>query len=369
MGQLRKLIIQIPCLDEEDQLPVSLGALPRQVEGVDVVEWMIIDDGSSDRTVEVALQHGVDHVVRFPQNRGLAAAFQAGLDAALKLGADVIVNTDADNQYDAGAIPALVAPIVDGDADMVVGDRDVRSVDEFSPLKKRLQVAGSWVVRQASAAEVNDATSGFRAYSRDAALQLTVVSPYTYTIESIIQAGRTGTAIANVPVDTNDKMRDSRLFASTWGYIRKNAGVITRVFAAYEPIKFFGAIAAVFFVGSAIGFLPFLSDWILNGDRSGHVQSIVVASVLAVAGVQVAVLAVLADMMRNQRVVSQRILERVRRLEIHEGVPINGLVESPSPSSDTAGESLADVLPQWDDHAVPRPASDPSGLVADGRAD
>lgn len=369
MGRLRKLIIQIPCLNEEDQLPVSLGALPRTVEGVDVVEWMIIDDGSDDRTIEVALEHGVDHVVKFPQNRGLAAAFQAGLDAALKLGADVIVNTDADNQYDAEAIPALVAPIVNGDADMVVGDRDVRSVDEFSPLKKRLQVVGSWVVRQASAAEVNDATSGFRSYSRDAALQMTVVSPYTYTIESIIQAGRTGTAIANVPVDTNDKMRDSRLFASTWGYIRKNAGVITRVFAAYEPIKFFGAIAAVFFVGSAVGFLPFLSDWILNGDRTGHVQSIVVASVLAVAGVQVAVLAVLADMMRNQRVVSQRILERVRRLEIHEGVPINGLVQLQPTETGSAADSLADVLPQWDDHAVPRPTSEQPGLVADGRAD
>ncbi len=350
MGQLHKLIIQIPCLNEEDQLPVSLGALPREVEGVDVVEWMIVDDGSSDRTVEVARAHGVDHVVKFPQNRGLAAAFQAGLDAALKLGADVIVNTDADNQYDADAIPALVGPIVRGEADMVVGDRDVRSVEEFSALKKRLQVMGSWVVRQASAAEVADATSGFRAYSRDAAFQLTVVSPYTYTIESIIQAGRSRTAITNVPVATNAKMRESRLFGSTWGYIRRNAGVITRVFAAYEPVKFFGTIAALFFLASIAGFMPFLTSWLIDGDRSGHVQSVVIASVLAVAGVQVAVLAVLADMMRNQRVVSQRILERVRRIEIETNVPPSGLAMPEDRSTADTPDRLADAIPTVPDH-------------------
>lgn len=315
-----KLIIQIPCLNEEDQLPIAVADLPREVEGCDVVEWLVIDDGSTDRTVEVARELGVDHVVSFPQNRGLAAAFQAGLDASLKLGADVIVNTDADNQYDASAIPSLVAPVLAHQADMVIGDRDVRSVDEFSFAKQRLQLLGSWVVQKASRTDVPDTTSGFRAYSREAATSLTVVSPYTYTIESIIQAGRSGSAIANVPVGTNAKVRESRLFGSTWGYIRRNAGTITRVFAAYEPIRFFGAIALMLLAASALGFTPFLYDWLVNGDRGGHLQSIIVASVLFVGALQVGVLAVLADMMRNQRVVSQRTLERLRGLENHVGV-------------------------------------------------
>jgi hypothetical protein len=279
-------MIQIPCLNEEDQLPLALAELPRAVPGCDVVEWLVIDDGSTDRTVEVAREHGVDHIVSFPANRGLAAAFQAGLDACLKLGADVIVNTDADNQYDASAIPDLVAPIVDNRADVVIGDRDVRSVDDFSFVKRRLQVLGSWVVQKASRTDVPDTTSGFRAYSREAALGLTVVSPYTYTIESIIQAGRSGSAIAHIPVGTNPKVRESRLFGSTWGYIRRNAGTIR----------------------------------VVHGDRSGHLQSIVVASVLFVGALQVAALAILADMMRNQRVVTQRALERIRRLEVESGV-------------------------------------------------
>ena len=350
-----KLIIQIPCLNEREHLPVTLGALPREVAGFDSVEWLVIDDGSTDDTASVARSHGVDHVIRFPQNRGLAAAFQAGLDAALKLGADVIVNTDADNQYDAGAIPALVAPIVGGEADMVIGDRDVRNVDEFSSIKKQLQLAGSWVVRKASGTGVTDTTSGFRAYSREAALSLTVVSPYTYTIESIIQAGRSRTAVANVPVGTNAAMRESRLFGSTSGYIRRNAGTITRVFAAYEPIRFFGLISAILMTISVIGFSPFLVDWIVNGDRSGHLQSIIIASILAVASLQVFLVAILADMMRNQRVVSQRILERVRRVELEIAVPPPHYEPS---TADTAGAasprptSLAQALPSF--------ASDPS---------
>ena len=347
MGQLKKLIIQIPCLNEEDQLPVALGALPRSLPGVDVVEWLIIDDGSTDATIEVARAHGVDHVVKFPQNRGLAAAFQAGLDACLKLGADFIVNTDADNQYDAGAIPDLVQPLVEGTADMVIGDRDVRNVEDFSAVKKQLQVLGSWVVNRASGADVGDTTSGFRAYSKQAALQLTVVSPYTYTVESIIQAGRTRTAIANVPVATNEKMRESRLFGSTWGYIRRNAGTITRVFAAYEPIKFFGLIALVLLTLSAVGFSPFVMSVILEGDSSGHLQSLIIASILLMGALQVAVLAVLADMMRNLRVVSQRTLERVRRLEIEQTVAPDFLVENNSTTQHA--ETLADALPNVPD--------------------
>lgn len=353
-----KLIIQIPCLDEEEQLPSTLADLPREVAGVDVVEWLVIDDGSSDDTVEVARRHGVDHIVSFPQNRGLAAAFQAGLDAALNLGADVVVNTDADNQYDAGAIPDLVAPIVAGTADIVIGDRDVRSVEEFSFLKKRLQVAGSWVVRKASGTDVPDTTSGFRAYSREAALQLTVVSPYTYTIESIIQAGKSRTAIAHVAVATNPKTRDSRLFASTWGYIRRNAGVITRVFAAYEPIRFFGAISALLLFGSFVGFLPLLFDWIANGDRSGHLQSIMVASILAVAAVQVFVLAILADLMRNQRVVSQRILERVRRMELEASrAPYRRAVLAEEPGEQA--RTLAEALPPVEEALAAEPTPSP----------
>jgi hypothetical protein len=264
---------------------------------------------------------GVDHIVRLPQNRGLATAFQAGLDAALKLGADIVVNTDADNQYDAAAIPALVAPIAAGQADVVVGNRDIRSIDEFSWLKKRLQHAGSSVVRRASGTDIPDTTTGFRAYSRDAALRLIVVNRYTYTIESIIQAGRLGTAIENVTVGTNPKMRESRLFGSTWSYIRRNAGTITRVYAAYEPLRFFGMIALFTFLGAVACFSPFFWDWIVNGDRSGHVQSIILGSILVAATVQVLVLAVVADLIASHRALSQQTLERVRRVELTVHVP------------------------------------------------
>src|SRR5213080_1297406 len=247
-----KLIIQIPCWDEEDQLPTTLGDLPRQVPGVDAVEWLVIDDGSTDRTVEVAREHGVDHIVRLTNNKGLAAAFQAGLDASLKLGADVIVNTDADNQYHGGDIVKLVEPILEGRADMVVGDRQVQNIEHFSPLKKALQRLGSWVVRQASSTTVPDTTSGFRAYNREAALSLQVVSKFTYTLETIIQAGKLTVAVDHVPVRTNPKLRESRLFPSMWTYIRRNGVSIFRIYAMYEPLRVFmtaaamiGAIAAV----------------------------------------------------------------------------------------------------------------------------
>ena len=332
-----KLIIQVPCLNEEEQLPISLGALPREVPGFDVVEWLIIDDGSSDRTIEVARAHGVDHVVKLPQNRGLAAAFQAGLDAALKLGADVIVNTDADNQYDAAAIPLLVAPIVQGRADLVVGDRNVRSIDEFSPLKVKLQLLGSWVVRKASDTEVPDVTSGFRAYSREAAIQLTVTNRYTYTLESIIQAGKMNAAVASVPVETNAKTRDSRLFNSMWGYMRRNAGVITRVFAAYEPLKFFGRIAVLLMIASFISFMPFVTDWVFNGNSSGHLQSIILGAMLFTASLQVAAMAFVADLIASHRLVTQRALERIRRVELAIGVgPSHYLDESVEASTDSS---------------------------------
>src|ERR671914_2787011 len=213
-----KLIIQIPCFNEAPQLPATLADLPREVAGVDEVEWLVIDDGSTDDTVEVALAHGVDHVVRLTNNKGLAAAFQAGLDACLKLGADIVVNTDADNQYYGGDIPKLVAPILRGDADMVVGDRETDSIEHFSPLKKRLQRLGSAVVRQASDTGLPDTTSGFRAYNREAGLQMQVVSKFTYTLESIIQAGKMLVAVDHVPIPTNPQTRGSRPFPSMWAY-------------------------------------------------------------------------------------------------------------------------------------------------------
>ncbi len=243
-----KLIIQIPCLDEEKTLPETLRDLPREVPGFDTVEWLVIDDGSTDRTVEVAVANGVDHIVRLTNNKGLANGFQAGLDAALKLGADVIVNTDADNQYYGGDIPKLVEPIIAGRADMVVGDRQVMTIEHFSPLKKSLQRLGSWVVRQASETTVPDTTSGFRAYNREAALQLSVVSKYTYTLETIIQAGKMTVAVDHVPIRTNAKTRESRLFKSMGQYVRRNAVSIFRIYSMYEPLRVFMTLA--FLVGA-----------------------------------------------------------------------------------------------------------------------
>src|SRR5215210_1851354 len=247
-----KLIIQIPCLNEEQTLPVTLRDLPRDVPGFDTVEWLIVDDGSTDRTVEVAREHGVDHIVRLTNNKGLASGFQAGLDACLKLGADVIVNTDADNQYYGPDVLKLVEPIVAGDADMVVGDREVQNIEHFSPAKKALQQLGSWVVRQASQTNVPDTTSGFRAYNREAALAMQVVSKFTYTLETIIQAGKMTVAVDHVPVRTNEKLRESRLFPSMWTYIRRNGVSIFRIYSMYEPLRVFmtaalliGLVAAV----------------------------------------------------------------------------------------------------------------------------
>jgi glycosyltransferase involved in cell wall biosynthesis len=338
-----KLIIQIPCLNEEEQLPETLADLPRSVPGFNDVEWLVIDDGSTDRTIEVARELGVDHIVKLPQNRGLATAFQAGIDAALKLGADVVVNTDADNQYDGGAIPLLVGPILRGEADLVVGDRDVRNVGEFSPLKIRLQLFGSWVVRKASDTEVPDVTSGFRAYSKEAAIQLTVVNRYTYTLESLIQAGKMNAAVASIPVQTNPKTRESRLFGSMWGYMRRNAVVITRVFAANEPMRFFGFIGWLLLFGAALAFLPFLRNWIIEGDRSGNLQSIILGAILVMAGVQVFAMAFVADLIAGHRLVTQRVNERVRRLELHLGVAPSHYLEpddtgsqAPAPAIDVA---------------------------------
>ena len=328
-----KLIIQIPCLNEEDQLPISIPALPRHVEGFDVVELLIIDDGSTDRTIEVARSLGVDHVVKLTNNKGLAFAFQAGLDACLKLGADVIVNTDADNQYSADDIPALVAPVVRGDADMVIGDRNVMAIEHFSMVKKRLQRLGSWVVRQASGTDIPDATSGFRAYNREAALGLTVVSKFTYTLESLIQAGKGLVAVDHVVVSTNDKLRESRLFGSTSAYVRRNMVAIFRIYTGYEPLRVFTSLGVLFLCLSGLAWSPFLWAWLVDGDRSGHLQSIVLGGVLLITAVQLFALGVLADLIAAHRVVSQRTLERVRRIELEVGVAPSHYL-SPPPSGD-----------------------------------
>jgi glycosyltransferase involved in cell wall biosynthesis len=315
-----KLIIQIPCLDEEKTLPATLADLPREVPGFDAVEWLVIDDGSTDRTVEVAVANGVDHIVRLTNNKGLANGFQAGLDAALKLGADVIVNTDADNQYYGPDILKLVEPIVAGRADMVVGDRQVMTIEHFSPLKKSLQRLGSWVVRQASETTVPDTTSGFRAYNREAALQLQVVSKFTYTLETIIQAGKMTVAIDHVPIRTNAKTRESRLFPSMWSYVRRNGVSIFRIYSMYEPLRVFMTLAAIIGVLAIVVWTRFLVSYI-QGEGAGHVQSLILGAVLFNASVVLAALGIIGDLLSGQRIMMQRIFERVRRLELHHDIP------------------------------------------------
>jgi glycosyltransferase involved in cell wall biosynthesis len=315
-----KLIIQIPCLNEEETLPVTLADLPREIEGFDAVEWLVIDDGSTDRTIEVAREHGVDHIVRLTNNKGLASGFQAGLDAALKLGADVIVNTDADNQYYGPDVVKLVQPILAGNADMVVGDREVMTIEHFSPAKKTLQRLGSWVVRQASQTNVPDTTSGFRAYNREAALAMQVVSKFTYTLETIIQAGKMTVAVDHVPVRTNAKLRESRLFPSMWTYIRRNGVSIFRIYAMYEPLRVFMTAAMLIGLAAAIVWGRFAYFWV-TGDGSGHVQSLILGAVLFNAAMVLAALGVLGDLLSSQRITLQRIFERVRRVELELEVP------------------------------------------------
>jgi glycosyltransferase involved in cell wall biosynthesis len=315
-----KLIIQIPCLNEELTLPATIAELPRSIEGIEEIEVLIVDDGSTDRTIEVAREQGVDHVVRLTNNKGLAAGFQAGLDACLKLGADVVVNTDADNQYRGADIAKLLGPILAGQADMVVGDRQVSQIEHFSGAKKALQRLGSWVVRRLSGTDIADTTSGFRAYNREAALQLLVVDEFTYTLESLIQAGKMLVAVDQVQVATNPQTRESRLFDSTGSYVRRNSLAILRVYARYEPLRVFATAGLIVFVGAIAAWMPFLADWIINGDSSGHIQSLILGAVLFIAAVQLVALGVIGDLLAGQRVMTQRVFERVRRVELHHGV-------------------------------------------------
>ncbi len=316
-----KLIIQIPCFNEESQLPLTVGRLPRQIPGFDVVELLVIDDGSTDRTIDVARELGVDHIVKLTNNKGLAAAFQAGLDAGLKLGADVIVNTDADNQYEGADVPKLVGPILRGEADMVVGDRQIEKVEHFSAPKKMLQRLGSWVVRHASETEIPDTTSGFRAYNREAALQVQAVSKFTYTLETIIQAGKLLVAVDHVPVRTNPKTRESRLFPSTAAYVRRNALSIFRIYSQYEPLKVFWGGALVMGVLALAVFIRFIIYFVESPhSATGHVQSLIAGAVLFIAAMLLASLGVIGDLLAAQRTLSQRTFERVRRIELQLGV-------------------------------------------------
>lgn len=329
---MRKLVIQIPCFNEEATLATTLSHLPRTVAGFDSVEWLVIDDGSTDATVKVALKSGVDHVVRLPHNRGLARAFMAGLEASMRAGADVIVNTDADDQYDASCIPDLVRPIVQGEAQIVIGARPIREITEFSLIKKLLQRIGSAAVRIASGTDVPDAPSGFRAITREAALNLYVFNPYTYTLETIIQAGRKNIPITSVPIRVNPATRPSRLVRSIGSYVRKSIVTILRIFVLYKPLRFFAIIgAAVLTPGVLLG-LRFVIKY-LQGDGGGHVQSLILASILIVTAVIIFVAGLLADLVAANRQLLEEIRSRHMLEHVGKESPASGVHQALSSSS------------------------------------
>ncbi|MBQ4482906.1 MAG: glycosyltransferase family 2 protein [Lachnospiraceae bacterium] len=312
-----KLIIQIPCLNEAKTLTIALDALPKHIDGIDEIEYLIINDGSQDDTVEVAKEWGVNYVVNFPCNKGLARGFMAGIDACIRNGADIIVNTDADNQYCGEDIEKLVRPILDGKAEIVIGERPIDDIDDFSPLKKKLQHLGSYVVRLASATDIPDAPSGFRAFSKDAAMHLNVVNQYTYTLETIVQAGRNRMAITSVPVRTNPELRKSRLFHSMGSYIKKSMLTIIRAFLMYRPLTFFSVCGLIpFTIGLAyvIRFLIFFA----RGNGAGHTQSLVFATMLIIIGFMTFILGLQADIIAANRKILEDVQYRVRRMEAAE---------------------------------------------------
>ena len=309
-----KIIIQIPCYNEEKTLPITYHDLPKEIPGIDIIEYLIIDDGSSDRTIEVAKELGIHHIISFPENKGLAKGFMAGIDACLRLGADIIVNTDGDNQYNGRDIPKLVQPILDGKAEVVIGDRQTNTIAHFSWQKKQLEKLGSWVVRVASKTDVVDATSGFRAYSRDAAMKLIMVSTYSYTLETIINSGRNRISIKSVPISTNEKLRESRLFKSVTNYMSKSAGTIIRSYTQYKPLKLFlfsGVILLLLGVFLGIRYLYFL----LQDPTTGHIQSLILGAIFLISGFNLIMFGLIADGIAANRRLLEDTLYRLKRIE------------------------------------------------------
>jgi glycosyltransferase involved in cell wall biosynthesis len=313
-----KLIIQIPCYNEEETLPQTLDGLPRGLPGVDQIEWLVIDDGSTDHTAEVARAHGVNHILRFRQNQGLARAFLAGLEQALRLGADIVVNTDADNQYHGEDIARLVAPILSGRAEMVVGDRGVATLAYFPPLKRWLQRLGSWVVQRAAGVRIPDATSGFRALSREAALRTLVFSNYSYTLETLIQAGSRQMAVEYVPVRTNPQTRTSRLMSSLPEYLTQSTLTILRTYALYRPLRVFLVLGGIMIAGGVLLGIRFVYFFVARGGATGNVQSLILAAILLIVGFQVCLIGLSADLIRFNRQILEEILYRMRRLELEQ---------------------------------------------------
>lgn len=312
-----KLIIQIPCYNEEENLPETLSCLPAEVEGFDSVEWMIIDDGSADRTVEVARENGVHHIVSLPHNQGLARAFMAGLEAALRAGADVVVNTDGDNQYKAEFIPDLTRPILDGSAQIVIGARPIDEISHFSPAKQALQKLGSWVVRKASGSDIPDAPSGFRAFHKDAAVRLMVFNRYTYTLETIIQAGRLGIPMASVPVEVNPPRRESRLIRSVPQYISRSAITILRILLLYKPLRSFAWLSLLTALPGVAAFIRFLIYY-FSGDGDGNIQSLVIGAAFIAVGAIFFVGGMLADLIAANRMLLSEIRARQLMRDIKE---------------------------------------------------
>lgn len=309
-----KLIIQIPCYNEAETLEIALNDLPKHIEGIDKIEYLIINDGSKDNTVEVARKWGVHYVVNFKKNKGLAKGFMAGIDACLRNGADIIVNTDADNQYVADDIEKIVRPILNGEADIVIGERPIDQTEHFSPLKKKLQHFGSWVVRKASKSDIPDAPSGFRAYSREAAMRLNVTNEYTYTLETIVQAGREKIPMTSVPIRTNGELRPSRLFSSMMGYVKKSMLTIVRAFMMYKPLQFFmilGSVLSLIGVGIGIRFIYFFAQ----GVGDGHIQSLILASMMIIIGVLCGIVGLQADIIAANRKILEDIQYHVRKLD------------------------------------------------------
>jgi glycosyltransferase involved in cell wall biosynthesis len=309
-----KLIIQIPCLNEAQTLPATVADLPRAIDGIDAIEVLVIDDGSRDGTADVARACGVDHVVRLRRNKGLAAAFQAGIDACVKAGADIIVNTDADNQYAGHEIPKLIAPLLRGDADICIGDRNIAELRHMSWRKRQLQRLGSWVVRQVSNTSVPDTTSGFRAYTREAAMRMTIVSEFSYTLESIIQAGKKRMAIAHVAVATNPRTRESRLFDGIFSYIKRSSATIVRIYTMYEPLKVFTYLGLAVSGVGLLGVARFLYYY-FERQASHHIASLIASAILILVGFLVLALGLLADVTAANRKLLEDLLYRVRSLE------------------------------------------------------